>query len=104
MKYYNVEVYRAFTHGQHGSNYRGIATFSVTAKSKKEAKEIVLNNFIGEPITKYPDFPIDPEHAPEYVKNGNCWTAKLSDVEKHIINEYDIAIKRHIVVDVTEIK
>ena len=104
MKTYEVEVYNAYRHGRNKSAYSGIATFTVDAKSKKEAKEIVLNNFVGEPLKKYPSFPIDPEHAPEYKREGNAWVGKLVEVENHIINEYDIAMKDVIVVDVTEIK
>lgn len=41
MKHYNAEVYRRFSHGRYGAEYKGIVTVGVEAKTKKEAKEIV---------------------------------------------------------------
>jgi hypothetical protein len=107
-KAYQVDLYRNFRHGQYKSNYQGIGSFVVTATSKKSAKELVLDNMIGLKAKDW-NFPIDAEHAPEYHKayyaDGSFrgYEAKSTDVEEHIINEYDIQLKNQIVADITEV-
>ena len=99
MKNYQVELYRYSRHGVHGNAYKGICVMEIEANSKKEAKQRVLENMVGEPISNF-NFPvdcIDMEHAPEFIKiedRGNCKTYKqIADTSNHIINEYDIQHK-----------
>jgi hypothetical protein len=106
-KTYQVDLYRANRHGQYESSYHGIGSFVVTTTSKKKAKEIVLDNMIGLKAKEW-NFPIDPVHAPEYHKvyheDGSFhYEGKTIEVEEHIINEYDIQIKKVIVADIAEV-
>ena len=39
MKTYSVEIYRSARHGQYGSNYMGIAVYTVEAKNVFFPKE-----------------------------------------------------------------
>ena len=102
-KTYQVDLYRNYRHGQYKSEYDGIGSFVVTATSKKQAKGIVLDNLVGELAINY-NFPIDPVHAPEYhkvVRDGvEFYSGKQVEVDKHIINEYDIQLKNQIVADI----
>lgn len=107
MKTYSVEIYKGNRHGQYKSEYTGIAVWTIEANSKKEAREKALDAMIGKKASEY-NFPIDYSHAPEATKeemNGVvCYTMKYLDSLNHLINEFDIAQKGIIVVDVTEIK
>lgn len=107
-KTYQVDLYTGYRHGQHRSSYHGIGSWTVTATSKKAAKQFVLDNLIGLRAKDW-HFPIDPAHAPEYhpVVDGEGrihYEGKLIEVDEHIINEYDIQLKDQIVADVTEIE
>jgi hypothetical protein len=107
-KTYQVDLYKGHRHGRWGSNYHGIGSWVVTATSKKAAKELVLDNMIGLRAKDW-NFPIDATHAPEYHKvyaeDGRFWyEGKASEVDEHIINEYDIQLKDIIIADITEIK
>ena len=102
-KTYQVDLYRNYRHGCYKSEYGGIGSFVVTATSKKQAKDIVLDNLVGE-LAKNFNFPIDPKYAPEYHLTENngvlYYTGKQVEVDKHIINEYDIQLKNQIVADI----
>ena len=108
-KTYQVDLYRGYRHGQWGSNYHGIGSWTVTATSKKAAKELVLDNMIGLRAKDW-NFPIDAAHAPEFHKayyaDGSFrgYEGKQVEVDEHLINVYDIQLKNQIVADVTEIK
>lgn len=106
MKTYQVDLYRNYRHGPHKSEYEGIGSFVIDANSKEKAKELVLDNLIGELALDY-NFPIDPEHAPEFqkvVRDGvEFYSGKQTEVDKHIINEYDIQLKNQIVADIAVI-
>ena len=107
-KKYQVDLYHGYRHGQHKSGYIGIGSWTVTATSKKAAKQFVLDNMIGLRAKDW-NFPIDAAHAPEYheVKDSDGrihYEGKLIEVDEHLINEYDIQLKNQIVADVTEIK
>lgn len=105
-KTYQVDLYTGYRHGQHRSSYHGIGSWTVTATSKKAAKQFVLDNLIGLRAKDW-NFPIDPAHAPEYneVKGPDGrihYEGKLVEVNEHLINEYDIQLKNLIVADVVE--
>lgn len=105
---YEVNLYRGYRHGNYKSDYSGIGSWTVTATSKKAAKQFVLDNMIGLPAKEW-NFPIDPAHAPEFqeIKDADGrihYTGKQVEVDKHLINEYDIQLKNQIIADVTEIK
>ena len=102
-KTYQVDLYRNYRHGCYKSEYEGIGSFVINANSKEKAKELVLDNLIGELAIDY-NFPIDPAHAPEYhkvVRDGvEFYSGKQIEVDKHIINEYDIQLRNQIVADI----
>jgi len=91
MKAYSVEINHSYRHGKWGACHPHIVTLTISASSKKAAREEALNSMIGKVAGDY-GFPIDFSHAPEaYQSEGGWWTMKGIDAERHIINEYDIA-------------
>ena len=102
-KTYQVDLYKNYRHGCYKSEYLGIGSFVVTTTSKEKAKDIVLDNLVGELAKDY-NFPIDPKHAPEFhkvIRDGvEFYSGKQTEVDMHIINNYDIQLKNQIVADI----
>ena len=106
-KTYRVDLYTGYRHGQYRSSYHGIGSWTVTSTSKTAAKQFVLDNMIGLRAKDW-HFPIDAAHAPEYheVKDADGrihYEGKMTGVDEHLINEYDIQLKNQIIADVIEI-
>ena len=108
MKTYNVSIYRFDHHGNAGAQYKGLCNWTIEAKNKKEAREAAFDAMIGKRAADY-DFPIDFSHAPEATKkiypNGHVvYSMDYKGMQSHLINEFDISVKRQFAVDVVEVK
>ena len=104
MKNYRVEINHSYRHGQYGTHRPNIVTLTVSASSKKQARENALTSLIGKVAGDYYNFPIDFAHAPEAKKGEYGWWMRESEVDAHIINAYDVEQKNVFSINVEELR